>query len=132
MTFLPRLHAAIAEATPGPWQSQHGWDRAGVAQIIGNIDGPDDDRFHYTRVCEISDELSADECFADARLIVLLVNAAPQIAAALEAAKEIAEAEFAAIDEWHASGGPPWNLEHPAYRRAVALRAALAALDEEK
>ena len=53
--------------TPGPWQSQHNWDTAGVCSIIGAIDGPDDGRFHYTRVCEVNEE--AGEYQANASLI---------------------------------------------------------------
>lgn len=68
-----------AKWTPGPWQSQHQFDVAGECAIIGAIDGPDEGRFHYTRVCEVNEE--CDDFCANARLIA----AAPELYDALAA-----------------------------------------------
>jgi len=54
--------------TPGPWQSQHDYDIDGICAIIGNIDGPDDGRMHFTHICEVMTD-DADEARANARLI---------------------------------------------------------------
>ena len=42
--------------TAGPWQSIHDNDASGVCDIIGNIDGPDDGHWRYTRVCDLNEE----------------------------------------------------------------------------
>lgn len=77
-------HIAEAKArklqhTPGPWQSQHDFDWEGACTIIGNIDGPDDGRFHYTVVCDINED--PEEWFANRTLII----AAPEMLATLQA-----------------------------------------------
>jgi hypothetical protein len=58
--------------TPGPWQIKSDYE---AYTIVGNIDGPDDGRMHFTYVCEAQDE-------DDVRLIA----AAPEMLEALNAA----------------------------------------------
>lgn len=83
---------AAEEATPGDWQSQHQNDLDGQLTIIGNVDGPDDGRFTFTNICDVDE--TPDECFANARLIILARNTAPAIALALiEKHKALEEAK---------------------------------------
>ena len=65
--------------TSGPWQSRHGWDADGVCSIIGAVDGPDDGRFRYTTVCEVTEECN------DWRANAYLIAAAPELYDALRA-----------------------------------------------
>lgn len=90
---------AAEEATPGDWQSQHQNDLDSQLTIIGNVDGPDDGRFTFTNICDVDE--TPDECFANARLIILARNTAPAIALALiekHKALEEAEARIAALE----------------------------------
>ena len=72
--------------TPGPWQvkhpEHHPWE------VIANIDGPDDGRFHYDSICDCDQDskskLDSEETKANARLIA----AAPEMYEALEATAE--------------------------------------------
>ena len=72
--------ASAAKHTPGPWQSQHAFDIDGVLTIIGNVDGPDDGQYHYTRVADVADTRYDAEMLANARLIA----ASPDLLDALE------------------------------------------------
>ncbi len=66
--------ATKRQHTPGPWQ-QHSENQP--LTIIGNVDGPDDTRYHYTTVCEVTDH--EQEAQANSRLIA----AAPELLEAL-------------------------------------------------
>lgn len=78
--FLPRLHAAIAEATPGPWE-MHGSISENFAVKASDSHGR-----MFLGIGGLIPETDVD---AEARLIVLLWFAAPKIAAALEAASAL-------------------------------------------
>jgi hypothetical protein len=72
--------------TPGPWQQYSEWE---PLRIVGNIDGPDDGRMHYTTVCEV--ELTEDDTFrANARLIAT----APTLLKALQSASDWIDAQL--------------------------------------
>lgn len=79
-----------AQPTPGPWQqysSEHD-----PFTIIGNVDGLDDGRFHFTEVCIVNDGMDDQrEANANARLIA----AAPELLLALKVCLE-------AIGTYHA------------------------------
>lgn len=119
MTPLDQASAilkAADEATPGDWQSQHQNDLDGQLTIIGNVDGPDDGRFTFTNICDVDE--APDECFANARLIILARNTAPAIALALiekHRALEAAEARIATLtaerDKLHETLNTPHIVE---------------------
>ena len=96
--------------TPGPWQAHSASD---PLEIIGNVDGPDEGRMHYTRVCEVEDNAEAE---ANARLVA----AAPEL---LAAGSELDRLTF--VIESAVRRSDPLN--HPAVVAAIkANRAALA------
>lgn len=102
-----------ADWSGGPWQSQHEYDMDGVKTIIGDIDGPDDGRFHYTAICEIdpNGSMSDARACANARLIA----AAPDLFEALNAL-------LATYDHFKGSTVSPTSVLGKA--RAALLRAS--------
>jgi hypothetical protein len=75
--------ATTAKYTPTPWQQYSEWQQL---RIVGNLDGPDDGKMHYTTICEV--ELTADDtCLANAAHIVKCVNCHDKLVEALKVAK---------------------------------------------
>ena len=70
-----------AKFTPGPWQVKH--EEYDPWEVIANIDGPDEGRFHWDSICDCDQDsksrLDSEETKANARLIA----AAPQMYEAL-------------------------------------------------
>ncbi len=107
----------MSKHTPTPWQQ---YSEHEPLRIIGNVDGPDDDRMHYTTVCEVNAE--NDQAESDSRHIVHCVNLHDELVEALEAF-------IAAIRQQYAKDGilrlvPGMHLFDPAEKAFAVLAKA--------
>jgi hypothetical protein len=111
--------------TPGPWQSQHEFDSEGLMQIIGNVDGPDDGQYHYTRVCIVDDNTNDGEAAANAHLIA----AAPEL---YEALQKIADSHIPDAPSDSVGDELVWAQRHVGKLRGFAERALRKARGESQ
>lgn len=116
---LDNLRQLLDEATPGPWST---WSNGFDAGVVSDADGADpNDRYRSLIFGGEPHEGYIDPDDADARLVVALRNAAPDLLAAVEALERLEKNHALRLDAHGLSQNIVIEVEAAAWGNARAV-----------